>query len=76
MTAFIVIDLGFGDSGKGNCTQFLCSQPKINNTVYGSPVAVIRFNGGHQAGHGVRSGEIKHVFSSFGSGTLLGIPTY
>jgi len=38
---------------------------------------VVRFNGGAQAGHTVFTPEGKrHVFSHFGSGTFLGIPTY
>jgi adenylosuccinate synthase len=36
----------------------------------------VRFNGGHQAGHTVVQNGIRHVFSSFGSGTLVGCPTY
>jgi adenylosuccinate synthase len=70
--AIIVIDLGFGDSGKGNCVQYLTSLNKFGEL----PRAIIRFNGGHQAAHGVRNGDTKHIFSSFGSGSLLGIPTY
>ena len=37
---------------------------------------VIRFNGGHQAGHTVVHEGQRHVFSSFGAGTLQGVPTY
>lgn len=63
-----VIDLGFGDSGKGTFTAYLCS---ISN----DPM-VIRFSGGHQAGHTVVHNGVRHVHSSFGSGTLQGVPTY
>lgn len=63
-----VIDLGFGDSGKGSVTAFLCHISK-------NPL-VIRYSGGHQAGHTVVHKGKRHVFSSFGSGTLQGIPTY
>jgi len=63
-----VIDLGFGDSGKGMFTAYLCS---ISN----NPI-VVRFSGGHQAGHTVVHNGIRHVFSSFGSGTLQNVPTY
>ena len=63
-----VIDLGFGDSGKGMFIAYLCS---ISN----NPI-VIRFSGGHQAGHTVVHNGIRHIFSSFGSGTLQGVPTY
>lgn len=66
-----VIDLGYGDSGKGITTSYLCSTIKDKlNTI------VIRFNGGHQAGHTVVHNGFRHVFSQFGSGALHGIPTY
>lgn len=64
----IVIGLGYGDEGKGLTTSYLCSQTK-------NPL-VVRFNGGHQAGHTVVYKGKRHVFSSFGSGTLQGVPTY
>lgn len=65
----IVVGLGFGDEGKGVTTDYLCTTMK-------TPL-VIRFSGGHQAGHTVTLQDGKsHVFSSFGSGTLRGIPTY
>ena len=63
-----VVDLEFGDSGKGLVTSWLCDQVK-------SPL-VIRASGGHQCGHTVNYNGNKHVFSSFGSGTLQGAPTY
>ena len=68
MRARAVIGASFGDEGKGLVTDFLCSQ--------GAGV-VVRFNGGAQAGHTVVSpaGD-RHVFSHFGSGTMLGVPTF
>jgi adenylosuccinate synthase len=63
-----VIDLGFGDCGKGVTTSFL-SQNKPTATV-------VRSNGGHQAGHTVQFKGFRHVFSQFGSGTLQGLPTF
>ena len=67
--ASIVIGLGFGDEGKGLTTDYLCSQ-----SLY--PL-VIRFNGGQQAGHTVcNANGLRHVFSSFGAGTLRGAATY
>ena len=63
-----VIGLGFGDEGKGFTTDYLCSQHP--NSL------VVRFNGGHQAGHTVVYNGLRHVFSNFGSGTLRGCPTY
>jgi adenylosuccinate synthase len=64
----IVIGLMFGDEGKGLATSSLCSEDP--STI------VVRFNGGHQAGHTVVYDGIRHVFSSFGSGTLQDVPTY
>ncbi len=64
----IVIGASFGDEGKGLTTSFLCSQTR-------NPL-VVRFNGGHQAGHTVVHEGVRHVFSSFGSGTLQNVPTY
>lgn len=67
--ASIIIGLGFGDEGKGLATDFLCSQAN-------KPL-VIRFNGGQQAGHTVCLPDgRRHVFSSFGSGTLRGAASY
>ena len=67
--AYIVVGLGYGDEGKGITTDYLCLS--TTNQI------VVRFNGGHQAGHTVvtKSG-VRHVFSCFGSGTLRNIPTY
>jgi adenylosuccinate synthase len=66
----VVIGLGFGDEGKGATVNSLC-RPNPDKTL------VIRFNGGQQAGHTVTdaAGD-RHVFSNFGSGTLLGCSTY
>jgi adenylosuccinate synthase len=65
----IIVGLGYGDEGKGMATSYFGYRNKDS--------IVIRFNGGHQAGHTVvlKDGR-KHVFSSFGSGTLQNIPTY
>lgn len=68
MSVKAVIGLGFGDEGKGITTDYLCS--RANRPI------VVRYCGGSQAGHTVRIGETKHIFSSFGSGTLRGVPTY
>lgn len=65
----VVIDLGFGDGGKGRVVDYLCSK-----TDY--PM-VIRYCGGDQAGHHVvRPDGTSHVFSHFGSGTFEGAATY
>jgi len=64
----IIIGAGFGDEGKGAQVNFLCNQTH-------KPM-VVRFNGGHQAGHTVVFEGKRHVFSNFGSGTLRGVPTF
>lgn len=67
--ARIVLGLGFGDEGKGLTTDYLC----LNSQ---NPL-VVRFNGGHQAGHTVVTKEgHRHMFSNFGAGTFRGVPTY
>ena len=68
MIARVVIGANFGDEGKGLVTDWLCSQ---------GAGAVVRFNGGAQAGHTVvtPSGQ-RHVFRHFGSGTFCGVPTF
>ena len=67
-TAHIVLGLGYGDEGKGLATDWLCRRHR--------PALVVRFNGGAQAGHTVmETGGRRHVFSSFGAGTLAGVPT-
>lgn len=68
MKAQIVVGLGFGDEGKGLTTDYLCSQNK--NSL------VVRFSGGQQCGHNVCIGEINHVHSNFGSGTLRRMPSF
>ncbi|MBF8150031.1 adenylosuccinate synthetase [Winogradskyella sp. F6397] len=65
----LVIDLGFGDAGKGLTTDFLASQHPEESLV-------VRFSGGHQIGHTVSTEALTHTFSNFGSATLLGVPTY
>jgi len=69
MTNHIVVGLGFGDEGKGTTTNYLCKQSQ-------NPI-VIRYSGGHQAGHTIEKRDgTRHVFQSFGSGTLDGVPSF
>ena len=63
----IVVDLLYGDSGKGSIVEFLCRE---------NVDLVIRYNGGFQAAHNVLYRGKYHTFSQFGSGTLNGVPTY
>jgi adenylosuccinate synthase len=67
---FIVVDLGFGDSGKGTVVDRLCAQ--------GSARTVVRFNGGAQAAHNVVTDDGRHhTFAQFGSGTFTpGVRTH
>ena len=63
MRAFIVVDLGFGDAGKGLLTDFLVRRFEAG--------LVVRYNGGAQAGHNVITPDGRHhTFSQFGSGTF------
>ncbi|GGL01316.1 adenylosuccinate synthetase [Nocardia jinanensis] len=66
----IVVDLGFGDAGKGATVDWLCS-PEAGLGVS----AVVRFNGGAQAAHNVVADGRHHTFAQFGSGTFAGVPT-
>ena len=65
--SYVCLGLGWGDEGKGMTTAYLSDKNSV----------VIRFSGGHQAGHTVvdEKGN-RHVFSSFGAGTLSDVPTY
>lgn len=69
MSTQIIIGLGYGDEGKGLATDYLSRRAA-------HPV-VVRFSGGHQAGHTVvgPKGE-RHVFSGIGAGTFQGAPTF
>jgi len=59
---FAVIGAGFGDEGKGTTTAWLAKKHSAN--------LIARNNGGAQAGHTVINNGVRHVFSSFGAGTL------
>jgi adenylosuccinate synthase len=69
----IVCGLGFGDEGKGSVVDFLCS-PRVPDAAR----AVIRFNGGAQAGHNVLTADGRHhTFAQFGSGSFTpGVRTH
>jgi len=71
-TINIVLGSLFGDEGKGNSVQWLCKRALEE----GKNPLVIRFSGGAQAGHRVVNETDEHICSLFGSGVLLGIPTY
>lgn len=69
----LVLGLGFGDEGKGRTVSYLAS---LGSSHVQHARLIVRFNGGHQAGHTVQFGDKHHVFSSFGSGSLQEVPTY
>lgn len=62
----IVTGLFFGDEGKGITTAFLSAEKSL----------IVRFSGGHNAGHTVENNGYRHIFSSFSAGTLQGAHTY
>ncbi|QSQ18876.1 adenylosuccinate synthetase [Pyxidicoccus parkwayensis] len=68
--AHLVVDLGFGDSGKGTLTDWLVRR-------HGAGL-VVRFNGGAQAGHNVITEDGRHhTFSQFGAGSFVpGVRTH
>ena len=67
--AWIIVDLGFGDQGKGATTDALVQRTQSE--------LVVRFNGGAQAAHHVNhSPGLEHTFHQFGSGTFSGAHTF
>lgn len=65
MKRWIVVDLGFGDAGKGTITDALVRREGAS--------LVVRFNGGAQAGHNVVTDDGRHhTFSQLCSGLLAG----
>src|SRR5687768_17809496 len=61
--AILLIDLAFGDCGKGAVVDFLTRRHHAHT--------VVRFNGGPQAGHNVVTPDGRHhTFAQFGSGTF------
>ncbi len=68
--ATIVVDLGFGDAGKGSIVDYLARNKSVST--------VVRFNGGGQAAHNVITPDGRHhTFAQFGSGTFVqGVKTH
>ncbi|WKU03075.1 adenylosuccinate synthetase [Micromonospora sp. HUAS LYJ1] len=59
----IVVDLGYGDAGKGTVVDWLCATRHVHT--------VVRFNGGAQAAHNVVLPDGRHhTFAQFGAGTF------
>ena len=65
MNKKVVIGLGYGDEGKAHVVEWLANYNSL----------VVRYSGGHNAGHCVVVGKNKHIFSNFGSATLNGVGT-
>lgn len=65
----VVVGLGFGDEAKGATVDYLSS-------TIPDAAAVVRWSGGANAAHNVRHGHRHHTFRQFGSGSLLGLPTF
>lgn len=62
--ALLVVDLGFGDSGKGTMVDYLVRRYEAD--------LVVRFNGGPQAGHNVVLPDGRHhTFAQFGCGSFV-----
>ncbi|MEM9695891.1 MAG: adenylosuccinate synthetase, partial [Myxococcota bacterium] len=68
--AWVVVDLGFGDAGKGTTVDWLARDRPVHT--------VIRFNGGAQAGHNVVTPDGRHhCFAQLGAGSFMpGVDTY
>jgi len=66
----MVVDLGFGDAGKGTVVDALVRRMGAHT--------VVRFNGGAQAGHNVvTKGGRHHTFAQLGAGTFVpGVRTH
>lgn len=64
MRAWAVVDLGFGDAGKGLLTDWLVREVGADT--------VVRFNGGAQAGHNVVTADGRHhTFAQIGAGSFV-----
>jgi adenylosuccinate synthase len=73
MRATLIIGAGYGDEGKGLATDWVCAK----ELAAGRRPLVVRANGGTQAAHTVVTPQgDRHVFHSYGSGSLQDVPTY
>jgi adenylosuccinate synthase len=68
--ALLVVDLGFGDAGKGTVVDYLARRGNVR--------WVVRFNGGAQAGHNVVAPDGRHhTFAQFGAASFVpGVRTF
>lgn len=73
----VVVGANYGDEGKGLMTAFFANGAGLGpQSIPSRADAVVRYNGGAQAGHTVElpSGH-RLVFSHFGAGTCHNVPT-
>jgi adenylosuccinate synthase len=63
--ADVVVDLAYGDSGKGKVTHQLCKKENYTH--------VVRYNGGNNAGHTIYHEGKKFITHSIPSGVFYGI---
>ena len=61
----IIVDLQYGDSGKGKVAHFLCKKKKYTH--------VIRYNGGGNAGHTIFHNGVKFVTHQVPVGVFFGV---
>ena len=83
--AKIVIGAGYGDEGKGRMTDYFAkSYIDSNDEDASKKILNIRFNGGAQAGHTVKTVKliddkptyVEHVFKQLGSSSFRHTTTY
>ena len=65
MIADIVVDLQYGDCGKGKVTHYLCQTEKYTH--------VIRYNGGCNAGHTIYHNEKMFITHHIPAGVFFGV---
>ena len=66
-TLDVIVDLQYGDSGKGKVAHFLCTKRKYTH--------IIRYNGGANAGHTIFHKGVKFVTHQIPVGVFFGIPS-
>lgn len=67
LTADVIVDLQYGDCGKGKVAHFLCKTKKYTH--------VLRYNGGCNAGHTIFHNGKKFVTHQIPAGVFFGIPS-
>lgn len=73
MKATVLVDLGYGDSGKGATVDYFSRQA----LSAGENPVVVRYTSGAQCAHNVVTPEgMHHEFRHYGSGSLVGVPTF